>query len=155
VTRVKAVAFDVDGVLTDGAVWWGPEGQEWKRFCFRDIMGVSLARRGGLILALISGEASPLVDRFAEKMGITDVYKGCKDKAAALRQFASARGLGLDQIAFMGDDVNDVAALQICGYPVSPADGHPAALAVATLVTEAPGGHGAVREVLDRLLGEA
>jgi 3-deoxy-D-manno-octulosonate 8-phosphate phosphatase (KDO 8-P phosphatase) len=155
VTKVRAVAFDVDGVLTDGAVWWGPAGQEWKRFCFRDIMGVSLARKGGLVLALISGEDSPLVDRFAEKMGITDVYKGCKDKAAALREFAAARDLGLEEIAFMGDDVNDVAALEISGYPVSPADGHAAARAVAAFVTEAPGGHGAVRELLDRLLGEA
>ena len=153
-TRVRAVAFDVDGVLTDGAVWWGPDGQEWKRFCFRDIMGVSLARKAGLTLALISGEDSPLVDRFAVKMGIADVYKGCKDKAAALREFAAAHDLGLEEVAFMGDDVNDVPALQISGYPASPSDGHPAARGVAALVTDASGGHGAVRELLDHLLAE-
>ena len=149
------MAFDVDGVLTDGAVWWGPDGEEWKRFCFRDIMGVSLARKAGLALALISGEDSLLVDRFAVKMGIAHVNKGCKDKAAALRQFAAACGLGLDEVAFMGDDVNDVPAMEISGYPVSPGDGHPAARAVAAFVTEAHGGHGAVRELLDRLLAEA
>ncbi len=153
-TRVRAVAFDVDGVLTDGAVWWGPDGQEWKRFCFRDIMGVSLARNAGLALALISGEDSPLVDRFAVKMGIADVYKGCKDKASALREFAAAHDLGLEEVAFMGDDVNDVPALQISGYPASPSDGHPAARGVAALVTDASGGHGAVRELLDHLLAE-
>lgn len=153
-TTVRAVAFDVDGVLTDGAVWWGAVGEEWKRFCFRDIMGVSLARKAGLKLALISGEASPLVDRFAVQTGITNVYKGCKDKAAALREFAAACGISLDEVAFMGDDVNDVPAMEISGYPVSPGDGHPAARAIAAFVTEAPGGHGAVRELLDRLLAE-
>ena len=85
----KPIALDVDGVLTDGSFWWGPNGEEWKRFSFADIMGVSLARKAGLRVALISGEDSPLVDRFAAKMGISDVYKNCKDKAerfAPLRQ---------------------------------------------------------------------
>jgi 3-deoxy-D-manno-octulosonate 8-phosphate phosphatase (KDO 8-P phosphatase) len=61
--KIRGLAIDVDGVLTDGGLWWGPNGEEWKRFCFADIMGVSLARRAGFILALISGENSPLVDR--------------------------------------------------------------------------------------------
>ena len=74
--NLKAIVLDVDGVLTDGGVWWGPDGEEWKRFSFIDIMGVSLARKSGLRVALISGEDSPLVDRFAAKMGITDVEKG-------------------------------------------------------------------------------
>jgi 3-deoxy-D-manno-octulosonate 8-phosphate phosphatase (KDO 8-P phosphatase) len=154
VTLIKAVALDFDGVLTDGAVWWGPNGEEWKRFCFHDIMGVSRARKAGLGIALISGEDSPLVDRFARKLGITDVYVGCRDKAAALRQFAGAHGHDLMEIAFMGDDVNDVPAMEICGLAVSPANGQPAALAAASLVTQGAGGQGAVRELLDRLLAE-
>ena len=83
VNEIKAVAMDVDGVLTDGSFWWGPGGAEFKQFHFADVMGISLGRKAGLVFALVSGEASPLVDRFAEKMGITDVYKGCKDKAGA------------------------------------------------------------------------
>lgn len=153
-TSIKAVALDFDGVVTDGAVWWGPDGEEWKRFCFHDIMGVSLARKAGLVIALISGEDSPLVDRFARKMGIMDVYKGCHDKAEALRQFAGAHGHDLKEIAFMGDDINDVPAMEICGLPVSPANGHPAALAAASLVTQGAGGQGAVRELLDQLLAD-
>src|SRR5258708_23923023 len=86
--KLKAIALDVDGVLTDGGVWWGPNGEEWKRFCFADIMGVSLARKAGLIVALISGEDSPLDDPFAAKLGITDVKKNCKDKARALRSLS-------------------------------------------------------------------
>jgi len=93
VARIKAIAMDVDGVLTDGGVWWGPNGEEWKRFHFADIMGLSLARKSGMVLALISGEASPLVDRLASKLGIGDVYKNCKDKASALRTFSEKHGL--------------------------------------------------------------
>src|ERR1035438_4683611 len=77
---IRAVAIDVDGVLTDGGLWWGRGGEEWKRFCCADIMGISLARRAGLILALISGENSPLVDRYAEKMLIRHVVKGCRSE---------------------------------------------------------------------------
>src|SRR5215467_8067573 len=72
IAGIKAIALDVDGVLTDGGLWWGPNGEEWKRFSFVDIMGVSLARKTGLIVALVSGEDSLLVDRYAKKMGITD-----------------------------------------------------------------------------------
>ncbi len=149
---LKAIALDVDGVLTDGGVWWGPNGEEWKRFSFADIMGVSLARKGGLAVTLISGEDSPLVDRFAAKMGLTDITKGSKDKAGALRAFAERHRLGLDEICFMGDDVNDLAAMEIAGLAAAPADAVPAALARAGVVTRARGGHGAVRELVDRIL---
>ena len=91
---IRAIALDVDGVLTDGGVWWGPDGEEWKRFSFADIMGVSLARKAGLIVTLISGEDSPLVDRFAAKMNLTDITKGCKDKAGAVR-FRRTPGVAL------------------------------------------------------------
>ena len=90
---LKAIVLDVDGVLTDGSVWWGPNGEEWKRFSFADIMGVSLAMKAGITVALVSGEDSPLVDRFAAKMGIIDVEKNCKHKAQALRLIAQRRGL--------------------------------------------------------------
>ncbi len=149
---IKAVAFDVDGVLTDGSFWWGPGGDEWKRFHFVDIMGLSLARAAGLILALISGENSPLVDRLAAKVKVVDVYKGCKDKAGALRAFALKNGLSLDEICFMGDDVNDISALEIAGLAAAPADAHPAVRAKAGWISAADGGNGAVRELLDMLL---
>jgi 3-deoxy-D-manno-octulosonate 8-phosphate phosphatase (KDO 8-P phosphatase) len=149
---IKAIALDVDGVLTDGGVWWGPEGAEWKRFSFADIMGVSLARKAGLLVALISGEDSPLVDRFAAKFSLADVAKGCRDKAAALRAFAGRNHIGLDEICFMGDDVNDLAAMDLAGLAAAPADAQPAALGKADVVTRARAGHGAVRELVDLLL---
>jgi 3-deoxy-D-manno-octulosonate 8-phosphate phosphatase (KDO 8-P phosphatase) len=150
--RLKALALDVDGVLTDGGVWWGPNGEEWKRFCFADIMGVSLARKAGLAVALISGEDSPLVDRFAAKMGIVDVEKGCKDKARALRSFAERRGLALEDVGFMGDDVNDLGAMELAGVSAAPAGAVPAVLRAASFVASVPGGNGAVREFVDAIL---
>jgi 3-deoxy-D-manno-octulosonate 8-phosphate phosphatase (KDO 8-P phosphatase) len=152
--HLKAIVLDVDGVLTDGGVWWGPNGEEWKRFCFADIMGVSLAMKSGLIVALISGEDSPLVDRFAVKMGITDVEKNCKDKARALRLFAERRDVALADVAFMGDDVNDLGAMEIAGLAAAPANAVRAALAKASFVAMNQGGRGAVRELVDAILSD-
>lgn len=151
--EIKAIAMDVDGVLTDGGVWWGPNGEEWKRFHFADIMGLSLARKSGMVIALLSGENSPLVDRLAEKLGITDVHKGCNDKASALRTFAERHGLRLQEICFIGDDVNDLPALAIVGLSACPADARPTVWENCQVVTKLAGGNGAVREVVDMLLG--
>ena len=150
--RIRAVALDVDGVLTDGGLWWGPGGEEWKRFCFADIMGVSLARRAGLELALISGENSPLVDRFAEKLHIRHVMKGCRDKATALREFAATTGIELAEICYMGDDVNDLPAMQIAGFSAAPANAARDVLARADFIAKSAGGNGAVRELMEALL---
>jgi 3-deoxy-D-manno-octulosonate 8-phosphate phosphatase (KDO 8-P phosphatase) len=149
---IRAIALDVDGVLTDGTFWWGPNGEEFKRLSFADVMGISLGRKAGLRFALISGEDSPLVDRFAHKMGIEDVHKGCKDKAAALRAFAQRRGLQLAQVAFMGDDVNDLPALALAGLSAAPATAHESVRRAVQLVVAKGGGQGAVRQLVDHIL---
>lgn len=144
--------MDVDGVLTDGTVLLDEAGRESKRIAFADIMGVSLGRRAGLLFALVSGESGPTLNHIATKFGIGEVYGGCKDKAAAVRDFAARHGLDLAEICFIGDDVNDIAALEICGLAIAPADAHPAARASAASVTTLRGGGGSVREVIDSLL---
>jgi 3-deoxy-D-manno-octulosonate 8-phosphate phosphatase (KDO 8-P phosphatase) len=151
---IRAIALDVDGVLTDGTFWWGAGGEEFKRFSFADVMGVSLAIKVGLVVALISGEDSPLIDRYAAKLNISDVAKGCRDKAAALRAFAQRRKLDLAEIAFMGDDVNDLAAMQIAGFSAAPSDAQPVVRAQARFVSQYPGGGGAVRDLVDTILSE-
>jgi 3-deoxy-D-manno-octulosonate 8-phosphate phosphatase (KDO 8-P phosphatase) len=155
VKNIKAIAMDVDGVLTDGGVWWGPNGEEWKRFHFADIMGLSLARKAGMVIALMSGENSPLVDRLAAKFRISDVHKDCKDKAGALRTFSEKHGLRLQEICFIGDDVNDLPALNIAGLSACPADARPSIREHCQVVTKLGGGNGAVREVVDMLLASA
>ena len=152
---IKAVVMDVDGVLTDGTVCLDETGRESKRVSFADIMGVSQGRQAGLHFAFVSGESGPSLDQIAAKFGVLEVYRGCKDKAAAVREFASRHDLRLSEVCFIGDDVNDVPAFALCGLAAAPADAHPAARAMATLVTTRPGGAGSVREVIDALLAKA
>lgn len=150
--QIRAVALDVDGVLTDGGLWWGVNGEELKRFCFADIMGLSLARRAGLEVALISGEDSPTVDRYAEKMMIRHVVKGCRNKATAVKEFATATGISLKEICFMGDDINDLPAMQIAGLSCAPANAARDVLSRAEFVAKSAGGEGAVRELIEAIL---
>lgn len=149
---IDAIAMDVDGVLTDGTFIWSTSGEESKRFSFEDVMGLSRARKAGLVLALISGEDSPLVDRFAAKIGIVNVAKGCKQKDVALRQFSDSNGIALQRTAFIGDDVNDLPALAIAGLSVAPANAQPAVKAAVALVLQRSGGRGAVRELVELIL---
>jgi 3-deoxy-D-manno-octulosonate 8-phosphate phosphatase (KDO 8-P phosphatase) len=147
--------MDVDGVLTDGTVWLDESGRETKAISFADIMGVSLGRRAGLLFALVSGEGGPSLDWIAAKFGVSEVYRDCKDKAGAVRDFAARHDLELAEVCFIGDDVNDVPALEICGLAVAPANAQAAASAAASIVTTRPGGGGALREVIDDLLSAA
>ncbi|MES2393188.1 MAG: HAD hydrolase family protein [Acidobacteriota bacterium] len=152
---LQAIAFDVDGCLTDGTLMWSPTGDEYKTFCFADVMGISLLRRLGIKLALISGEASPHVDRYAQKMHIPFVVKGTRDKAAALRALSASVQVPLSQTCFFGDDINDLFAMDIAGVCACPAN---AAAEVFDYVRERgfvstkDGGKGAVREFADAVL---
>jgi len=154
--KIKAIATDVDGVLTDGMFWWGTNGEEFKRFSFADVTGIALARKAGLKLALISGESSEsgmaLVQRFADKLQITDVYKGCHDKAAAVTEFAAHHNLQLSEICFIGDDVPDLPAMEIVGVPVAPANAQAFAREKAAWIASRDGGSGVLREVIDLIL---
>ncbi|MDE1156250.1 MAG: HAD hydrolase family protein [Acidobacteriaceae bacterium] len=152
-----AIAFDVDGVLTDGRLSWSTSSEEEiKSFSFADIMGISLLRRLGIKLALISGEPSPLVDRYAAKMHMHFVRKGTRDKATAVQEFSESVGVDLSNICFFGDDVNDLFAMEKVGLGACPAN---AAAEVLEYLRETDGfiatqngGHGAVRDFADQLL---
>jgi 3-deoxy-D-manno-octulosonate 8-phosphate phosphatase (KDO 8-P phosphatase) len=157
-TTLQAIAFDVDGVLTDGTLTWSPSGEEFKTFSFNDIMGISLLRRLGIRMALISGEATAQVDLFAQKMHIPFVAKGTRDKATAVRDFATKFTLPLAETCFFGDDVNDLPAMELTGLCACPANAatevldYVAARRDAGFVSPLPGGHGAVRSFADAVL---
>ncbi|MDR3708417.1 MAG: HAD hydrolase family protein [Capsulimonadaceae bacterium] len=153
-SNIRAIALDVDGTLTDGSFWWSESGEEFKQFHYLDVMGISRAMRLGIVFALISGEDSPLVSRFAAKLKIETVYRGCKDKASALTEFAQASSLDLHEICFMGDDINDLPALRIAGLAAAPPTAHEAVLACAAFVATRPAGKGAVRSLIDHLWGD-
>jgi 3-deoxy-D-manno-octulosonate 8-phosphate phosphatase (KDO 8-P phosphatase) len=151
-SRIRLLILDVDGVLTDGRLYRMSEGTEARAFHVRDGLGIRLGQRGGIEFAILSGRRSSVVDDRARELGITEVHQGADDKGAVFRQIADRRGLPLECVGFMGDDVVDVPAMRQAGLAVAPADAGPEALAAAHWTTRCQGGAGAVREVVDLLL---
>ncbi len=150
--QVRLFASDVDGVLTDAGMYYSESGDEWKKFNTRDGMGIKLLQRAGLITALVTMEQTKLVVRRAEKLAIPEVHLGVQDKLALLRQVAAKHDLSLQQVVYIGDDVNDLEALKAVGFSAAPADGVTTVLRAVDYVCRKKGGEGAVREVADLIL---
>jgi 3-deoxy-D-manno-octulosonate 8-phosphate phosphatase (KDO 8-P phosphatase) len=144
--------MDVDGVLTDGGIILGPEGIELKRFDVQDGMGITLAREAGLLVGLITGRRSAAVERRAGELELDEVHQGRPDKAETLDGILRRRGLAAGEVAYIGDDVQDVPLLHRVGLPVCVANATRETRRAAVYVTRQPGGHGAVREVIDLIL---
>ena len=150
--RVELLLLDVDGVLTDGGVTLGPDGGEWKTFHIRDGLGLRLWQRAGCRAGLVTGRASGAVERRAAELGIGIVRQGVTDKAAAVDAIVAECGLDPERTAFIGDDLPDLAAFARCGVTIAPADACREVRDSAALVTSLPGGRGAVREAIERML---
>ncbi|MGM0988444.1 MAG: KdsC family phosphatase [Pseudomonadota bacterium] len=150
--HVRLLALDVDGVLTDGRLYFQSDGIEIKAFYTHDGHGIKLAQRAGIVVALITGRDSPIVSRRAAALGIKHVFQGVEKKLAVLRELSTRLGLDLEEVAYCGDDMPDVAAIRRAGVGIS-VPGAPAYIRKhADWVTESAGGHGAVREICDTLL---
>ncbi len=150
--RVRGLAFDVDGVLSDGGVWIGAGGEELKRFSILDGTALYWARLAGFRLALLSGRSSGATARRAAELGIERVYQGVRDKLGCLIEWAAAEELSLDEVLYMGDDHIDLPVFGRVGISVAPADADPEIRRAATHVTTRAGGDGAVREAIRWLL---
>lgn len=150
--RVRALVLDVDGVLTDGSLYYGPGGQSFKRFDSKDGMGIVLLQKAGVRVAFLSAEKTGIVRRRAEKLGVRDLFLGVGDKGEAFERFLRARGLAAEETAYAGDDVNDLPPLRRAGVAIAVADAVPEVRRAADWVTSRPGGRGAVREVCDAIL---
>lgn len=149
--RVRLACFDVDGTLTDGSLYLDSEGRESKAFHVLDGQGLVLLRRHGIEVALVTARQGQVVARRAAELGV-EAHQGVKDKLAQVKQLCGARGLGLHEVAFMGDDLPDLSSLRSVGLAVAPASAHPWVSAHAHWKTHLPGGHGAARELCDLLL---
>jgi 3-deoxy-D-manno-octulosonate 8-phosphate phosphatase (KDO 8-P phosphatase) len=149
---IRLFATDVDGVLTDAGMYYSESGDEWKKFNTRDGMGIKLLQQAGLMTAFITMEDTKLVTRRAAKLGVSEVHQGVRDKLAMLRELAARHRLSLSEIAYMGDDVNDLHALRAVGFSAAPADAVPAVRDAVTYVCRTKGGAGAVREAADMIL---
>jgi len=145
-------ATDVDGVLTDAGMYYAESGDEWKKVKTRDGMGIKLLQRAGIITAIVTQERTKLVARRAEKLTIPELHQGVMDKLTVIREMAARHGLTLKQVAYIGDDVNDLEALKAVGFSASPADGLPDIVAAVDYVCQKKGGEGAVREIIEMIL---
>ncbi|MBK7250575.1 MAG: HAD family hydrolase [Gammaproteobacteria bacterium] len=151
--RIRLLVLDVDGVLTDGRLWFGPRGEQMKVFHVRDGHGIRLAQAAGIEVAVISGRRSPAVSRRCRELGIRHVLQGIADKLAAFEALRAALGVSAAECACVGDDLPDVPVMRRAGVAFAVADAHPLARRAARHVTRLRGGEGAVREVCDLLLG--
>ena len=150
--KIKLFVTDCDGVLTDGGMYYSEQGDELKKFNNKDGMGIALLKKHGIKTALITGEKVKLVERRAKKMGIDYVYLGIKNKLKTLRLLANNLDINLEEVLYIGDDINDLEAIKAVGLGCCVADGMETVKNVSKLVTKAKGGEGAVREVAELLI---
>jgi YrbI family 3-deoxy-D-manno-octulosonate 8-phosphate phosphatase len=146
------LAMDVDGVLTDAGMYYSESGDELKKFNTRDGMGIKMAQAAGLVTAFITREKTAIVERRGRKLAIPEVHQGVDDKLTVLARLARKYGLALQQVAYIGDDVNDLEALRAVGLSAAPADAMPSVLKSVHYICAKKGGEGAVRELADLIL---
>jgi 3-deoxy-D-manno-octulosonate 8-phosphate phosphatase (KDO 8-P phosphatase) len=152
IRSTRLIAFDFDGVFTDNRVYVFADGSE-AVCCFRgDGLGVEKLRRLGIQTVIVSTEVNPIVGVRSRKLGIR-CLQGCQDKQAVLQELVRESGISMDQVGFVGNDINDLACLLTVGLPIVVRDAHPDVVAAALYQTQAPGGQGAVREICDLFEG--
>ena len=152
VRAIRLLVLDVDGVLTDGRLWYDNGGEELKAFHIQDGLGIKLLQSTGVAVAIITGRTSALVARRAAELGIRHVIQGREDKLAALRVLCEALQLGLEAVAYLGDDLPDLSAIRTVGLGMTVADGHALIAEHAAYRTVRNGGFGAVREVCEMIM---
>lgn len=149
---VRVAFFDVDGVLTDGGLFFGAEGEALKRFHTLDGHGLKLLQRGGITPVVITGRDSKALRARLQALGVVHVRYGTEDKRPAAEEFLAALGVGWHEAAAIGDDWPDLAVMRRCAFACAPSNAHAQARAIAHHVTQVPGGQGAAREFCDLLL---
>ena len=150
---IRMLMMDVDGVLTDGGLYYSESGEQMKRFFVRDGLGIKLIQRAGIATAFVTGLKSELVAERARELGVGEVIQDCMDKEPAVEEMLKLRKLAWEEVAYIGDDLIDVQVMRRVGFAAAVADAPEAVTRVAHYVTTLPGGRGAVREVCDMILG--
>lgn len=150
--RTRLIAFDIDGVMTDGGLIYTDDGHELKTFNVQDGLGIKLLQKAGIEVAIITGRKSGVVAARARDLGIEHVHQGVADKRAILAALLERLQLPWAECAFMGDDLIDLPAMTRCGLAIAPANARPVVKEIAHRVTEAGGGRGAVREAAELIL---
>ncbi len=150
---IKMFLTDCDGCLTDAGMYYSPDGDFLKKYNTKDGMGIRLLRERGILVGIVTGENADINKRRVEKLKM-DIYEpGCLDKKSMVERLCKEHGISPENVAFVGDDINDLEAMKFVGYPCTVADGHKSVKAVAKYIAKEPGGHGAVRDIIDHILG--
>ena len=153
--KIKMLVMDVDGTLTDGRIYMGADGEVMKAFDVRDGYGIKhILPKHDIIPVIITGRRSAIVERRCAELDITELCQGVADKLEKLKALADKYGLVREEIAYIGDDVNDIACIQYAGLSACPADALDKVRSLADYVCSAPGGRGAVRELVDRITAD-
>ena len=154
IPEIKMFLTDCDGCLTDAGMYYSEHGDELKKFNTKDGMGFALLRKAGIVTGIVTSENVDLNRRRAEKLKLDILEAGCKDKVAALNRICAERGISPENVAYVGDDINDLGVIQMVGYGCAPADAMPQIKAAAKYVTTAKGGEGVIREVVEKILAD-
>jgi 3-deoxy-D-manno-octulosonate 8-phosphate phosphatase (KDO 8-P phosphatase) len=152
---IRCIVLDVDGVLTDGRVYYDADGRPTRSFHIRDGLAIVAFRRAGGEVVICTGKASRGIEVRAEELGIQQVIQSSRDKLADVSAYLDTLGIPLSQTAVMGDDLNDLALLSACGWPMCPNDAVLEVRRAARYVTDANGGYGAVREAIEHIMRHA
>lgn len=152
IPEIKMFLTDCDGCLTDGGMYYSEHGDELKKFNTRDGMGFALLREKGIITGIVTSESVELNRRRAEKLKIDILESGCKDKVAAVKRICQEREISLLNVAYVGDDINDMELIKLVGYGCCPADAMPQVRDNADFITKAKGGEGVIREIVETII---
>ncbi len=152
VENIKLLVCDVDGVMTDGGLYYSEEGQIIKRFCVQDGLGIKLAQHAGLEIAVITGLVSRAVRKRIEGLGICEYHEGHREKGGLLKELVVRKGLSLSQVAYLGDDWVDAAPMRMVGLPMAVKNAQPEIKRLALWISSKRGGEGAVREAISFIL---
>lgn len=151
-SRIKLIVLDVDGTLTDGGIYYDTQGNEMKRFDVKDGLGIKVGIAAGLEFAVITGRESPMVERRVKELGIQYLIQGAQKKVPAMQKLTKDRGFSMEEIAYMGDDLNDLPAMRLVGVRACPADADQEVRELCEYVSAENGGHGAVRSFVQEIL---
>ena len=151
-SRIRLLILDVDGVLTDGSLFVGDDGQEYKAFNSRDGHGIKMLQKYGVIIAIITGRTSQVVEHRMANLGVTHVYQGKLEKLPAYEELAAKLGIPAEETAYVGDDVVDLPVMRKIGLAIAVQDAHPLVQAHSHWQTPSHGGRGAARDVCEMLM---
>ena len=147
--RIKLIILDVDGTLTDGGIYYGSDGTEYKRFCVQDGTGILAAEKAGVVFAILTARKSQIVLQRAKDLKICYVYQSVWDKKEKLKELIAEFGLSKENVAYFGDDTIDLEAMSLCSFAACPNNACKEVKAVSNYISPYEGGHGAVRDILE------